>query len=210
MDEQAAIDGLMAEIMGEAAPMEAEAPQATPAPAEEPKSDLPDIKAMLAEQSKMIADLKAKADKKEEKEVVQEQLTAEQMQEQEMVRQAQEKLGISQLLQKQQQMEAEKLRAEQFKAEEAKFKQTHPEVNLDELAQWAQGNGYEQVLGMGAQGWKLIAGAMLAQAKPSHKPDPVTPSSSQGAEPNAFDRIKKGEKVNDIDIGLDILKYSGL
>ena len=68
MDEQAAIDGLMAEIMGEEAPAEAEVPQATQA--EELKSDLPDIKAMLAEQSKMIADIKAKADKKEEKEVV--------------------------------------------------------------------------------------------------------------------------------------------
>jgi len=90
MTENEAINGLMAELMGETqeAPAVEQAEPVQEAPkveAQEPKSDLPDIKAMLAEQSKMIADLKANADKKEKKEVAKEQLTAEQMAEQQML-----------------------------------------------------------------------------------------------------------------------------
>lgn len=215
MNEDEAINSLMQDLLGETqeAPQseKAEAVQESPkAEQAEPSKDLPDIKAMLAEQSKMIAELKANQEEKQSKQEVKEQLTAEQMQEQQVIADAQQKLGITQLLQQQEAQRAEAERSKQFQAESAKFKKTHPDVSLDELAQWAQGNGYEQVLGMGAKGWQLIAGAMQAQAKPVSKPDAVTPSSSQGAEPNAFDKIKKGEKVSDIDVGLDILKFSGL
>ena len=209
MTEQEALDSLMNDLLQSEEPQAQPTVQAQPTP--EPvaeKSELPDIKAMIEKQSKMIEDLKAKVEAPPKGE--EQPLTPEQMAEQEMIRKAQEQLGITQLLQKQQQQEAEMQRAKQFQAEEAKFKQTHPEVNLDEMAKWAEGNGFATVLGLGAEGWRLIATAMNAQAKPVAKPDPITPVTSQGAEPSAFDRLKKGESVNPIDIGQDLLITAGL
>ena len=216
MTEQEALDSLMQDLIAgdtqetqEPQAVENKEPMQEPkaVEAQEPKSDLPDIKAMLENQSKMIEELKSKVETKGDK--AQPEVTPEQLAQQEMIRKAQEELGITQLLQKQQQMEQEQQRAAQFKAEEAKFKQTHPDVNLEELAQWANGNGFQTVLGLGAQGWDLIARAMAAQSKPVAKPDPIIPSTSQSAEPSAFDRMKKGENVTAIEAGEDLLRTAG-
>lgn len=210
MTETEALDSLMQDLMTGATQPDPQAaePTATPAPtpAQEPKSELPDIKAMLENQSKMIEELKSKVETKNEPQV---NVTPEMLAEQETIRKAQEQLGITQLLQKQQQIEEEQKRAEQFRVEENKFKQAHPEVNLEELAQWANGNGFQTVLGLGSQGWDLIARAMVAQAKPISKPDPIIPSTSQSAEPDAFERIKKGETVSAIEAGEDLLRTAG-
>ena len=217
MTEQEALDSLMADLLASeevpeqqakaTQPTQATEQQATPEQVAE-KNELPDIKAMIEKQSKMIEDLKAKVDTPKKGEEPQPQMTPEEMQRAEQIRLAQEELGITQLLQKQQQQEAEIQRAKQFQAEEAKFKQTHPEVNLDEMAKWAEGNGFSTVLGLGAEGWRLIAQAMNAQAKPVAKPDPITPVTSQGAEPSAFEQLKKGE-YNPIALGEDLLKTAG-
>ena len=210
MTEQEALDSLMSDLIGAEAqpePAPEPTPEVVPQVKEEPKNDLPDIKAMLENQSKMIEELKTKVESKPQEKG---ELPPEQMAEQEMIRKAQEQLGITQLLEQQKAQEAERQRAEQFKAEEKNFKQLHPEVNLEDLAQWAQGNGYEKVLGLGAVGWSVIAKAMQAQSKPVSKPDPITPATSQGAEPSAFDRLQKGEKITPIEAGEDLLRIAGL
>ena len=210
MTEQEALDSLMSDLIGEQPqqePTPEQIPQVVPQAKEEPKSDLPDIKAMLENQSKMIEELKTKVESKPE---AKGEPTPEQIAEQEMIRKAQEQLGITQLIEQQKAQEAERQRTAQFQAEEKNFKQLHPEVNLEELAQWAQGNGYEKVLGLGSVGWSVIAKAMEAQSKPVSKPDPITPATSQGAEPSAFDRLQKGEKVTPIEAGEDLLRTAGL
>ena len=210
MTEQEALDSLMSDLIGSEAqpePTPEPVPEVVPQAKEEPKSELPDIKAMLENQSKMIEELKTKVESKPQEKS---ELTPEQMAEQEMIRRAQEQLGITKLLEQQQKQEAELQRAMQYQAEEKNFKQLHPEVDLEELASWAQGNGYEKVLGLGAVGWSVIAKAMEAQAKPIAKPDPITPATSQGAESSAFDRLQKGEKVTPIEAGEDLLRTAGL
>ena len=66
------------------------------------------------------------------------------------------------------------------------------------------------LLGENYDGWKAVAKAMISLAKVSGEPDPIIGSNRGAGGVNAFERVKKGENVSDIELGAEILKSAGM
>ena len=96
---------------------------------------------------------------------------------------------------------------EEFATNLSKFKSEFPTIDPDSMGEWAEKNGFERFLKT-YDGWKLTAMAMLNQSKPQQSPDPITSSSGKSAEISAFDKLKKGESVNEIELGAELLKLA--
>lgn len=105
---------------------------------------------------------------------------------------------------------AEKQRRESFAVEIEKFKETYPTIKPDEIAKWANERGFDALLSQGFDGWSAIAKEMIKQAKNTQIPDEIIGTNKLGNELGAFEKIKKGEEVSDIEIGTDLLKSAGL
>ena len=127
-----------------------------------------------------------------------------------------EQLGLGNLAQMQGQLN--ELMAGQAKAQEqaraqavfnqnsASFEKEFPTIKLEELGKFAEANGFMQFLGEDYNGWKLVAKAMLNVATPKQEPDAITGNGGGGNEISAFERLKKGEDVSDIELGAELLK----
>lgn len=107
-------------------------------------------------------------------------------------------------------VKAEKQRRESFAVEIEKFKETYPTIKPDEIAKWANERGFDALLSQGFDGWSAIAKEMIKQAKNTQIPDEIIGTNKLGNELGAFEKIKKGEEVSDIEIGTDLLKSAGL
>ncbi|WP_314069950.1 HIT family hydrolase [Campylobacter showae] len=97
-----------------------------------------------------------------------------------------------------------------FNKNSAEFKKDFPTIKLEELGKFADENGFMPLLGENYDGWKAVAKAMISLAKVSGEPDPIIGSNRGTNEAGAFDRIKKGENVSDVELGAEILKTAGM
>lgn len=214
-EEQATIALMDALSQSESEPQEApkeeakEPQQETPSvEAKEPvNNDLPDIKKMLEEHNQKLSAIQEQVNQKNQPQMSDEE-KAQANEKAQAIAQLQNDLGIKAMQEQLQAKQEEEQRRAQFNSEVATFNKMHPDVNVDDIAQWAKDNNAEMFLGGGAKGWNIIYQAMQAQAKPTKAPDPITPSSSVSAEVSAFDRIKKGESPSMVDIGDALLNAS--
>lgn len=99
---------------------------------------------------------------------------------------------------------------EVFNKNSAEFKKDFPTIKLEELGKFADENGFMPLLGENYDGWKAVAKAMINLAKVSGEPDPIIGSNRGAGGVNAFERVKKGENVSDIELGAEILKSAGM
>ena len=97
-----------------------------------------------------------------------------------------------------------------FNKNSAEFEKDFPTSKLEELGKFADENGFMPLLGENYDGWKAVAKAMINLAKVSGEPDPIIGSNRGTNEAGAFDRIKKGENVSDVELGAEILKAAGM
>nr|DAN83820.1 MAG TPA: hypothetical protein [Caudoviricetes sp.] len=97
-----------------------------------------------------------------------------------------------------------------FNKNSAEFKKDFPTIKLEELGKFADENGFMPLLGENYDGWKAVAKAMINLAKVSGEPDPIIGSNRGAGGVNAFERVKKGESVSDIELGAEILKSAGM
>lgn len=97
-----------------------------------------------------------------------------------------------------------------FNKNSAEFKKDFPTIKLEELGKFADENGFMPLLGENYDGWKAVAKAMINLAKVSGEPDPIIGSNRGAGGVSAFERVKKGESVSDIELGAEILKSAGM
>ena len=97
-----------------------------------------------------------------------------------------------------------------FNKNAAEFKKDFPTIKLEELGKFADENGFMPLLGENYDGWKAVAKAMIGLAKVSGEPDPIIGSNRGAGGVSAFERVKKGENVSDIELGAEILKSAGM
>ena len=97
-----------------------------------------------------------------------------------------------------------------FNKKSAEFKKDFPTIKLEELGKFADENGFMPLLGENYDGWKAVAKAMINLAKVSGEPDPIIGSNRGAGGVSAFERVKKGESVSDIELGAEILKSAGM
>lgn len=97
-----------------------------------------------------------------------------------------------------------------FNKNSAEFKKDFPTIKLEELGKFADENGFMPLLGENYDGWKAVAKAMINLAKVSGEPDAIIGSNRGAGGVNAFERVKKGENVSDIELGAEILKSAGM
>lgn len=97
-----------------------------------------------------------------------------------------------------------------FSKNSAEFKKDFPTIKLEELGKFADENGFMPLLGENYDGWKAVAKAMINLAKVSGEPDAIIGSNRGAGGVNAFERVKKGENVSDIELGAEILKSAGM
>nr|DAS02210.1 MAG TPA: hypothetical protein [Caudoviricetes sp.] len=97
-----------------------------------------------------------------------------------------------------------------FSKNSAEFKKDFPTIKLEELGKFADENGFMPLLGENYDGWKAVAKAMIGLAKVSGEPDPIIGSNRGAGGVSAFERVKKGENVSDIELGAEILKSAGM
>lgn len=97
-----------------------------------------------------------------------------------------------------------------FSKNSAEFKKDFPTIKLEELGKFADENGFMPLLGENYDGWKAVAKAMINLAKVSGEPDPIIGSNRGAGGVSAFERVKKGENVSDIELGAEILKSAGM
>lgn len=90
------------------------------------------------------------------------------------------------------------------------FEKDFPTIKPEAFHKFASENGFLNLLGEDYAGWKAVAKAMINVSQPTQTPDPIVGSNGVSNEVNAFDRIKKGEDVSDIEIGADLLKLAGV
>lgn len=201
MTEQEAVESLAQNFLGEEAPQEA--PQGEAQPPQQAEDNSFDVRALLEAQNSKIDKLSEEIRAGSEKETKGQNAPQVSPEEQALMQQVQEQMGIDQLKQQQEEL------MEQLAFERAwdKFEREHPEVTKEELGKWAEENDFAQYLSE-PRGWELIHKAMGVQAQPKEKPDQIIPQTPEGAGVSAFDRLKKGEEVSDIDLGLEILKAS--
>lgn len=97
---------------------------------------------------------------------------------------------------------------------EAKLKEEFPLIKPDDFVKFAKDNGFFDGDDMALnpqeyKSWKLIGMAMTNLAAPQGEPDPITSSSGGKSDLGAFEKLKKGESVDDIELGAEILKAGG-
>lgn len=97
-----------------------------------------------------------------------------------------------------------------FNKNSAEFKKDFPTIKLEELGKFADENGFMPLLGENYDGWKAVAKTMISLAKVSGEPDPIIGSNRGAGGVSAFERVKKGESVSDIELGAEILKSAGM
>jgi|GEM_PF-4030564 len=102
--------------------------------------------------------------------------------------------------------------AERMANDVRSFKEGKPDnaeqIVMDELNRLAQTNPGLAAQFDNPEGWNYIYQAKAAASQPAHKPDPIlnTGGGQPAPEQSAFDRMKKGESVSRVDLGMDILK----
>jgi len=218
MTEEEAVNDLTNMVLGETPAEENKEPKSeenteTPSQEKEETPKEPDVKVDVAkiihDQQKMVADQNKKIAELESK--MQDSPTDGQSEEDLLIQEAQQKLGIDQQkMQDLYKMQEEMARAKEFDSRVSEFQKNNSDIDMKEMGKWAEDNNLTPMLNSGdINQWNVIANAMRAVAKAPNKPDPITPSSQKGAEQTIWQKVDKGEKVDDIDLGIDLLKGVG-
>ena len=97
-----------------------------------------------------------------------------------------------------------------FNKNSAEFKKDFPTIKLEELGKFSDEYVCMQLLVENYDCWKAVAKTMISLAKVSGEPDPIIGSNRGAGGVNAFERVKKGENVSDIELGAEILKSAGM
>ncbi|MBR2156727.1 MAG: HIT family hydrolase [Campylobacter sp.] len=93
-----------------------------------------------------------------------------------------------------------------FESNISKFKEKYPTIKIDELKDFIESNNLKEVLSENFVSWDLIGKAMINIAKTNNTPDDITSSSGgSGSKKSAFDRLKNGDEVSDLEIGAELL-----
>ena len=218
MTEEEAINDLTNMVIGEAPAEENKEPKAeenTETPSQE-KGETPkepdvkiDVAKIIHDQQKMVADQNKKIAELESK--MQDSPTDGQSEEDMLIQEAQQKLGIDQQkMQDLYKMQEQMAQQEAFNNMLTDFKKNNEDIDVNEMGKWAEDNNLTSMLNSGdVNQWNVVANAMRAVAKVTAKPDNITPSNQKGAEQTVWQKVDKGEKVDDIDLGIDILKGVG-
>ncbi|EAU00313.1 hypothetical protein [Campylobacter curvus] len=124
-----------------------------------------------------------------------------------------EQLGLSQMqaqineiVAKQAEAQEQARRQAVFNQNVTQFEKEFPTIKPEELGKFAEANGALDFLGENYNGWKLVAMAMINKAAPQSEPDAIVGNGGGKNEVSAFDRLKKGESVSDLEIGAELLK----
>ena len=124
-----------------------------------------------------------------------------------------EQLGLSQMRAQINEIAAKQAEAQEQARRQAVFNQNitqfekeFPTIKPQELGKFAEANGALDFLGENYNGWKLVAMAMINKAAPQSEPDAIVGNGGGKNEVSAFDRLKKGESVSDLEIGAELLK----
>lgn len=124
-----------------------------------------------------------------------------------------EQLGLSQMqaqineiVAKQAEAQEQARRQAVFNQNITQFEKEFPTIKPEELGKFAEANGALDFLGENYNGWKLVAMAMINKAAPQSEPDAIVGNGGGKNEVSAFDRLKKGESVSDLEIGAELLK----
>ncbi|MDL0090071.1 HIT family hydrolase [Campylobacter gastrosuis] len=127
-----------------------------------------------------------------------------------------EQLGLSELagateqikaMQAQMAQQAEEARRQNvFNQNISMFEKEFPTINPQEFGEFAKTHGFDGYLGEDYNLWRLVANTMLQVATPKNKPDEIIGNGGGKNEISAFERIKKGEEVSDIEIGAELLR----
>lgn len=113
---------------------------------------------------------------------------------------------LNEIMAKQAQAQEQARQQQVFNQNSTAFEKEFPTIKLEELGKFAQANNAMQFLGEDYNGWRLVAKAMLNTATPKKEPDAIVGTGGGRNELSAFDRLKKGENVSDLDIGAELLK----
>ncbi|WP_169753549.1 HIT family hydrolase [Campylobacter mucosalis] len=118
--------------------------------------------------------------------------------------------GVSEQLkamQEQMAQQAEEARRQNvFNQNITQFEKEFPTINPKEFGEFAKANGFDGYLGEDYNMWRLVANTMLQIATPKQKPDEIIGNGGGKNEISAFERLKNGEDVSDIEIGAELLK----
>lgn len=95
-----------------------------------------------------------------------------------------------------------------FDSNVEKLRKEFPTINPDDLGKWANENGLSDLVSENYNGWRVVAKAMINIARAANSPDLITSSNGSNATQSAFDRLQKGEAVDDLELGAEILKMS--
>lgn len=130
-----------------------------------------------------------------------------------------EQLGLGELAGMSEQLKAmqEKMAQEAQIAEEQRrqnvfnhnitqFEKEFPTINPRDFGEFAKTHGFDGYIGEDYNMWRLIANTMLQVATPKNAPDEIIGNGGGKNEVSAFERIKNGEEVSDIEIGAELLK----
>lgn len=219
-EEEKAIADLTNMVLGEKETQEeekapvAESMEETSAKNAQAQQKEPDVKIdvakIIAEQNKTMAEQQKKIDELSKK--IEEAPNKQEVNEEEaLIQEARTKLGIDQeRMQKLYQMQEEQERMDAFNAMVNDFKKANPDIDMKDMGKWAEENNLSQLLNSGdINQWNVVANAMRTISKATKKPDAITPSGQKGAETSVWERMDKGEKVDDIELGIDLLKGVG-
>ncbi|QCD44115.1 HIT family hydrolase [Campylobacter mucosalis] len=104
------------------------------------------------------------------------------------------------------QQQEEARRQNVFNQNITQFEKEFPTINPKEFGEFAKANGFDGYLGEDYNMWRLVANTMLQIATPKQKPDEIIGNGGGKNEISAFERLKNGEDVSDIEIGAELLK----
>ncbi|MBR8466184.1 HIT family hydrolase [Campylobacter sp. faydin G-140] len=110
-------------------------------------------------------------------------------------------------MQEQMAQQAEEARRQNvFNQNITQFEKEFPTINPKEFGEFAKANGFDGYLGEDYNMWRLVANTMLQIATPKQRTDEIIGNGGGKNEISAFERLKNGEDVSDIEIGAELLK----
>ncbi|MCD8212680.1 MAG: hypothetical protein LUC34_01255 [Campylobacter sp.] len=118
--------------------------------------------------------------------------------------------AVAHLSAKQEAQDEQARQKEVFEKNINRLRSEFPTIKPDDLGKWAQQNELEGLISDDYSGWRAVAMAMLNTATPQQSPDNTIGTNKNGNELGAFEKLKKGEDVSDVELGASLLKQAGL
>jgi len=101
---------------------------------------------------------------------------------------------------------------QQLQSEVAQFKSERPNADETAIMEYMSKLPPETQRALdNPQGWRMIDDVISSRSQPQSQPDPIVPSqNTQNTQPtDTFNKVQKGEKVSDLDLGDALLSAAG-